>query len=117
MLQVVTNARRIDSRYWATSAGSAPAGATLASDTGVIHIASGRVGPRSASIGGEDGPISTGIDRRWTWRRMSMQTLVAIRYSQERTLERPSKPSALRHARSIVSWTASSASKPEPSMR
>jgi hypothetical protein len=46
-----------------------------------------------------------------------MQTLVAIRYSQERTLERPSNLSALRQARSIVSWTASSASNPEPSIR
>ena len=46
-----------------------------------------------------------------------MHTLVAMRYSHERTLERPSNPSALRQARSIVSWTASSASKPEPSMR
>jgi hypothetical protein len=36
---------------------------------------------------------------------------------QERTLDRPSNPSAARQARSIVSCTASSASKPEPSMR
>ena len=46
-----------------------------------------------------------------------MQTLVAIRYSQVRRLERPSNPSAWRQARTITSWTASSASKPEPSIR
>jgi hypothetical protein len=48
---------------------------------------------------------------------MSMQTFVAIRYSQDFSDERPSKRSMERHARSIVSWTASSASKDEPSMR
>jgi hypothetical protein len=48
---------------------------------------------------------------------MSRQTLVAIRYSQDRTAERPSKLSAFFQARTIVSWTASSASKAEPSMR
>ena len=46
-----------------------------------------------------------------------MHTLVAMRYSHERTLARPSNRSAERQARSIVSCTASSASKPEPSIR
>jgi hypothetical protein len=46
-----------------------------------------------------------------------MQTLVAMRYSQVRRLERPSNRSSARHARTIVSCTASSASKTEPSMR
>ena len=48
---------------------------------------------------------------------MSMHTLVAMRYSQDRRADLPSKPSMLRQARTIVSCTASSASKPEPSMR
>jgi hypothetical protein len=43
--------------------------------------------------------------------------LVAIRYSQERSAERCSKPSMPFQARSIVSCTASSASKAEPSIR
>jgi hypothetical protein len=47
----------------------------------------------------------------------SMQTLVAIRYSQDRTLDRPSKPSCERQARTSVSCTASSASWTEPSIR
>ncbi len=75
------------------------------------------MGPRSDSTGGESGPISIGRARRWTLRSMSMQTLVAMRYSHDRTLERPSKPSAFRHARTMASCTASSASNPEPSMR
>ena len=55
--------------------------------------------------------------RRWRPRSMSMQMFVAIRYSQDRTLDRPSNPSAARQARSMVSCTASSASKPDPSIR
>lgn len=46
-----------------------------------------------------------------------MHTLVAIRYNHVRRLDRPSKRSALRQARTIVSWTASSASDPAPSIR
>jgi hypothetical protein len=48
---------------------------------------------------------------------MSRQTLVAIRYNHDRRLERPSKRSPARHARTIVSCTASSASKADPSIR
>jgi hypothetical protein len=48
---------------------------------------------------------------------MSRHTLVAMRYSHDRSAERPSKPSMAFQARTIVSCTASSASKPEPSMR
>ncbi len=48
---------------------------------------------------------------------MSMQTLVAMRNSQDRTLDRPSNRSAAFQARNIVSWTASSASMPDPSIR
>ncbi len=42
---------------------------------------------------------------------------MAMRYSHERSDERPSKESYAFHARTIVSCTASSASKPEPSIR
>jgi hypothetical protein len=48
---------------------------------------------------------------------MSRHTLVAMRYSQDRSADRPSKLSNPRQARTIVSWTASSASKEEPSIR
>jgi hypothetical protein len=40
-----------------------------------------------------------------------------MRYSQVRSDERPSNRSRLRQARTIVSWTASSASTTEPSIR
>jgi hypothetical protein len=60
---------------------------------------------------------SMGRARRWLLLAMSRQTLVAMRYSQDRTLARPSKRSKPRQARTIVSWTASSASKAEPSIR
>ena len=113
----MTKASRTDSRYWATSAGSEVSGAAPASGSGVTQAVSASAGPRNDSSGGEAGPMSTGRARRWTWRLMSMHTLVAIRYSQDRTLERPSKRSALRHALTSVSWTASSASNPEPSIR
>ena len=56
--------------------------------------------------------------RRCTWRCMSIQTLVAIRMSHQRTADLPSKLiRAAFQARTIVSWTASSASNPEPSIR
>ena len=45
---------------------------------------------------------------------MSRQTLVAMRYSHDRSDDRPSNRSKPRQARTIVSWTASSASKAEP---
>ena len=44
-------------------------------------------------------------------------TFVAMRYSHERSELRPSKPGSPRQARSSVSWTASSASATEPSIR
>ena len=83
---------------------------------GCTHRDSGIWDPSvvSAELGG---PRSTGRARRWLLRSMSRQTLVAIRYSQDRTAERPSKLSAFCQARTIVSWTASSASKAEPSIR
>jgi hypothetical protein len=48
---------------------------------------------------------------------MSRQTLVAIRYSHDRSEERPSNLSMAFQARMRVSCTASSASEPEPSIR
>ena len=45
---------------------------------------------------------------------MSMHTLLAMRYSHERSDERPSKRSNARQARTIASCTASSASAPGP---
>ena len=74
-------------------------------------------GRSSDSSGGDEGPRSIGSARRFSPRSASRHTLVAILYSQERRLDRPSKLSAFFHARSIVSWTASSASNAEPSIR
>ena len=113
----VTNASRIVSLATAISAGSPCSGTTLSSAIGEIQMSSGCQSPSSASTGGDAGPRSIGSARRCRPRSMSRQMLVAIRYNQERTLDRPSNPSAARQARSIVSCTASSASKPEPSMR
>ncbi len=83
---------------------------------GSIHVTSGRVF-RFDMTGSTDGPRSIGRARRSRPFSMSRQTLVAIRYSQERSAERPSNRSMLRQARISVSWTASSASNGEPSMR
>jgi hypothetical protein len=47
----------------------------------------------------------------------SRQVFVAIVYSQRRSELRPSKPFSERHARSIASCSASSASCTEASMR
>jgi hypothetical protein len=110
-----TNASRMLSLETAISAGSPDS--TCESAIGDTQISSGRASPSSDSTGGEAGPRSIGSARRCLPRSMSRQMLVAIRYSQERTLDRPSKPSAARQARSSVSCTASSASKPEPSIR
>jgi hypothetical protein len=72
----------------------------------------------SATTGSSLGPpIPDGKGRRLRVSRAVRQVRVAIRYSQTRTDERPSKPSYDRHARRYVSWTWSSASSTEPSMR
>ncbi len=60
---------------------------------------------------------SNGRALRSDCRRMSMLALVAMRYSHDRRLERPSKLSMRQQARTIVSCTASSASNPEPRIR
>jgi hypothetical protein len=49
--------------------------------------------------------------------RESRQTFVAMRYSHERSAPLPWRRSSERQARIIVSWTASSASKDDPSIR
>jgi hypothetical protein len=105
------------SRTSATSAGSASGGSTRSSAIGDTQLPSGSTGSRDDSTGGREGPSSIGRARRWRPRSISRHTLVAIRYSHDRTLERPSKRSPARQARTIVSCTASSASKPEPSIR
>ena len=55
--------------------------------------------------------------RRRAARSASRQRFVAIRYSQVRTEERPSKPARFRQAASKVSCTWSSASWTEPRIR
>ena len=80
-------------------------------------MCSGSIWPRNASSGADGGPSSIGRARRCRPRSMSRHTLVAMRYSQDRTDDRPSNWPDDRHARSIVSCTASSASKPDPSIR
>ena len=90
-------------------------GSTCASGIGSSHVTSGSV--FSVLSGVPTSVSSIGRARRWRPLSMSMQTFVAIRYSQDFSAERPSKRSMLRHARSIVSCTASSASKDEPSIR
>jgi hypothetical protein len=110
------NASRTDSRANATFAGSPDDGTTSESGAGSIHTASvsGGGSGRSAC---EAGSRSIGRARRWREPSMSRQTLVAMRYSHERSWERPSNRSRDFQARTMVSCTASSASKAEPSMR
>ena len=84
-----TKASRTDSRATAVSAGSPPPGSTMASGIGVSQVLSGSFGP-SGSDAVEAGPKSIGRARRLRPSSMVRQTLVAIRYSHERTAERPS---------------------------
>ena len=91
-------------------------GRTRESWIGMIQVCSTRGGP-SVVAAVEDGPRSIGRARRWEPLSMSRQTLWAIRYSQARSASRASRRSAARQARIIVSWTASSASEPDPSIR
>ena len=110
------NASRIDSRATASSPGSPPSGSARPSGIGSIQNASERVPPRGTSALDGD-PRSIGRARRWRALSMSRHTLVAMRYSQERTEDRPSKRSNAFHALTRVSWAASSASKADPSIR
>ena len=112
----VTNARRMDSLDAASSAGSPSSGTTRASGMGVTHADSGLVVWRNESAV-DDGPRSMARARRCRLRSMSRHTFVAMRYSHDRTDERPSKLAAFRQARTSVSCTASSASNTDPSIR
>lgn len=114
--RAATKASRTDSRATAVWAGSECAGRTRASGTGSSQVLSGR-GLSAAWASGVAGVRSTGRARRLPALSASMQTLVAMRYSQERSEERPSNRSYARQARTKVSCTASSASKAEPSTR
>ncbi len=114
--RAVTKASRMLSLAAASSAGSPSSGRTRSSGTGPTQACSGRVAPVKPSAV-PAGPRSSGRARRWRPRNMSRQTLVAMRYSQDRSAARPSKLSLAFQARTSVSWTASSASKSEPSIR
>ena len=90
--------------------------ASSAPENGCSHGTSGpaTIGA-SASCAGAPSPDGSGRRPR---RSIAVRhTLVAIRYSQVRTDERPSNPSKDRHARRYVSCTRSSASSAEPSIR
>ena len=100
----------------AISSGLPSGGSTRSSGTGVTHRFSASIGPISPSAEWA-GPMSIGRARRFRPRSMSRQTLVAIRYSQDGSAERPSNVSMFFQARTMVSWAASSASKADPSMR
>jgi len=75
------------------------------------------MGSREGSSGFDEGTSPLGNARRGRSARAFRQAFVAIRYSQVRTLERDSKPPAARQALRRVSWTRSSASWSEPTMR
>ena len=68
-------------------------------------------------VAGTGDDRSIGRARRLRPRRLSRQTLVAIRYSHVRNDDLPSKESSPCQALTSVSWTASSASNSDPSMR
>ena len=65
----------------------------------------------------DPGPRSTATAWRRRRRSASKQTLVAMWYSHVLRLVPSSNRSRARHARIMVSWTASSASVDEPSIR
>jgi hypothetical protein len=87
------------------------------SGSGWTQALSGSADPSAASADVRAGPRSMGSARFLRPFSMSKQTLVAMRYSHDRSCDRPSNRSYARHARIIVSCTASSASAGEPSIR
>ncbi len=91
-----TKASRIPAREAATAAGSARSAASSASANGCSH---GTSGPASASGSPLGAPSPDGSGRRPRRSSAVRHTLVAIRYSQVRTDDRPSNPSNDRHAR------------------
>ena len=111
-----TKASRIDSLVSATSAGSQLDGITRPSGIGSSHATSGSWSPSGPSAL-PGGVRSMGLARRCREPSMSKQTLVAMRYSHERRAARPSQESIDRHALTIASCAASSASNDEPSIR
>jgi hypothetical protein len=95
----------------ARSAGSLVSGSRAPSGAGSTQVVSGSGAPSEDITGGDaSGDMSIGMARCLRPFSASKQTLVAIRYIHERSEERPSKRSTARQARTIVSWTASSAS-------
>ncbi len=83
----------------------------------MTQVASGCGSPSDPTTGSDGPPNSVGIARRPDCSIIVRHTLVAIRYSHERTDERPSNRSHAFQARTMASCTASSASKDEPSIR
>jgi hypothetical protein len=75
------------------SAGSADPELTSASGTGCSHETSGRATPSGASGSSPGPPRPDGNGRRPLFSSARRQELVAIRYSQVRNDERPSKSS------------------------
>ena len=111
-----TKASLTPAREAVTAAGSSRSAVTSASGSGCSH------GTSDATSNGASGspagpPRPDGSGRRPRRSIAVRHTLVAIRYSQVRTDDRPSNPSYDRHARRNVSWTRSSASSTEPTIR
>ena len=97
-------------------AGSASAGTGPSPGNGSTQAESGSVATGSV-LDGTGVDRSMGMARRLRLRSMSRQTLVAIRYSHERSADRPSNRSNACQARTMASCTASSASCADPSIR
>jgi hypothetical protein len=98
-------------------AGSCASGVTRASGTGPSHATSGSAGRGGASGSSAGPPSPEGSARLPRCSSAVRHALVAMRYNQVRSDERPSKLPYERHARRYVSCTRSSASSAEPSMR
>ena len=114
--QAIRPRRRL-SRATAMAAGSSAGPVTSASGIGLSQLTSGPAAtgaPAGSSLGA---PRPEGSARRPRCSSAVRQALVAIRYSQTRSDERPSNPACDRQARRKVSWTRSSASSSEPSIR
>ncbi len=116
--RAATKASRTELRRTACSAGSATGWISRSDGIGWTKADSTRGEPSEAITGAEgDGDMSTGSARRLRDSSASRQTLVAILYSQDRIDERPSKLVSPFQARTRTSWTASSASTADPSIR
>ncbi len=112
------NASSIVSLATTTTSGCSSLGATGSasrSGNGCSHATSVRGG---RGVLGSDGAATwCGRTRRARPSRASRHAFVAIRYSQARNVERPSKPGRFFQARRNVSCTRSSDSSNEPSIR